>query len=116
MIKLTDALIRERTARPNNRREWKEYNARPRVYVRLTFEGSSILDDLYLRKMHSPRKLRPIVMDTLKEMGVSVDEMSWSRYAGCSCPCSPGFIIKDYTLKEGMHHRFDAWLEYTYTD
>jgi hypothetical protein len=34
-----------------------------------------------------------------------VSNMRWSQYAGCSCPCSPGFIVK-------AHDSFDVFVEF----
>ena len=48
------------------------------------------------------RKLMPQVFAKLRDEGVlSADvtpKVRWSQYAGCSCPCSPGFIVDDYYM------------------
>ena len=31
------------------------------------------------------------------QLGIAPDtKVRWSQYAGCSCPCSPGFIVEGY--------------------
>ncbi len=41
---------------------------------------------------------RPMVPVVLRRVGKPVDlKARWSQYAGCSCPCSPGFVV------EGLH-------------
>lgn len=119
-IQLKEFFKRDRQA-PGTRGEYKSYMSKPRVYVRMTFPGSSMVDDLVLRRMHSPRKLKPLVIETLKENGIVVNKLKWSRYAGCSCPCSPGFIIEDFGMinsgnpSDGFRNtRFDCWVEYSY--
>jgi hypothetical protein len=45
-------------------------------------------DHKFFRKHIMPRALRLA--------GLPEDtKFSWSRYAGCTCPCSPGFIIEE---------------------
>lgn len=39
-------------------------------------------------------------------MGLTIEKVTFSRYAGCSCPCSPGFIIK----LEGVPGYFDLFV------
>jgi len=65
----------------------------PRVYF---FEkNESILAHLnrrHYRPHQEYRKLLPKVYEQLDfPLGVKA---KWSQYAGCSCPCSPGFILK----------------------
>ena len=65
----------------------------PRVYF---FEkNESILAHLNRRHYRLPqeyRKLLPQIYDQL-DFPLSV-KSKWSQYTGCSCPCSPGFILK----------------------
>ena len=80
-----------RSGRPN----WKDYDKAPRVYVQP--KGESILENLENRRTRPYNEYRKVVADkALAELGLSSDThtLSWSQYAGCSCPCSPGFIVK----------------------
>lgn len=38
------------------------------------------------------KQLKKALLESLEGVGVVLDNMKWSQYAGCSCPCSPGFI------------------------
>ncbi len=40
-------------------------------------------------------QLVPVVLDRI---GKTARTWRWSRYAGCSCPCSPGFIVKNLSV------------------
>lgn len=102
----------------------KEFNLEPRVYVSLRVDQDSkfnAVDDLILRRMHNPRTLKPFVLTELEKMGIHASQLTWSRYAGCKmCPCSPGFILKEYGMIGGgtpatafNERRFDVWITYT---
>lgn len=70
-----------------------------RMYFNVANE--TVLEDLINRRSrpyNEFRKLFPVVRDKLKEMGYDTDiggkeKVRWSQYAGCTCPCSPGFIL-----------------------
>lgn len=56
---------------------WKAYNAREKAQM----------------KMFIPFALEAAGLDPFTKV-------SWSRYAGCSCPCSPGWLVQgDITAK-----------------
>ncbi len=71
-----------------------------RVYVHLAKE--TILENLIERHNRPYTEYRKNVMPkVLKALGLPLDtKFSWSQYAGCSCPCSPGFIIHGHEGKE----------------
>jgi hypothetical protein len=46
------------------------------------------------------RKVIPFVMEAL---GQEVYSWRWNRYAGCSCPCSPGFVANDPSIPHGRN-------------
>jgi len=46
------------------------------------------------------RKLLPEVFKQLN-IDVPIKGIRWSHYAGCACPCSPGFICQD--ISEDIH-------------
>jgi len=60
------------------------------VYVAV--EGEGIVEQLYTRRHRPHKALRPIVKAELEKRGIN-GTLRWSQYAGCSCPCSPGFLI-----------------------
>ena len=91
--------VTEITVRDTVGHDWKARAADARVYVNI--KGESILDNLMNRRERPynvfKKEVMPKVMDHL-EATLGIDrknfKVSWSQYAGCSCPCSPGFILK----------------------
>lgn len=66
-------------------------------------------------KVYNKREVERMKMFTpfaLAEAGLDpFTKVSWSRYAGCSCPCSPGFIVQGgITAKKGTTPA-DIWIE-----
>jgi len=81
-------------------RGWREYNGKTRVYVE--FKGE---------------ELKPFVkkaLEKLKAGGGGLELLNtelkarWSQKAGCSCPCSPGFILEATVRVEGTP--VDIWM------
>ena len=73
-----------------------------RVYV--STADFNVLDDLTNRFRRPYDAWRPRVLDVLKVLGYEDVRLRWSQKAGCSCGCSPGFIIEDgarYGLRGG---------------
>lgn len=77
------------------RDHFKRIHTKARVYF--DFKGESVYDNLVNRKGRPYNVLRREVMPrVLEKMGLDPKtKVRWSQYAGCSCPCSPGFIIED---------------------
>ena len=74
---------------PNSR-----YNAKTRIYV---FQAKETILDNLINRRSRPRDLyRALVEQVYPELTRS---MRWSQKAGCSCGCSPGFIV-DHTVRE----------------
>ena len=63
-----------------------------RLYVFLKDE--SLIDNINNRRRRPIAAWRKIAIEALAEAGINYSELRWSQYAGCSCPCSPGFIVK----------------------
>lgn len=81
----------------------KNYYNETRVYI---WPGDeSILDQMVTRHCRPHTIWRKEIMPkVLKELGLPLDtEIKWSQYAGCSCPCSPGFIIKGHREHMDVH-------------
>ena len=88
-----------------NRARWKDYDARPRLYI--SHKGENVLENLANRRSRPTTLYKGILPSILKELGLPVDtKVSWSQKAGCSCGCSPGFILK-------TAGRWNAWAEVT---
>ena len=73
--------------------EYKEWVKQTRIYV--WPQGESVMDNLMNRKRRPYTAFKKEVIPTvLEKMGLPADtRVRWSQYAGCSCPCSPGFIV-----------------------
>lgn len=61
------------------------------------FDKGDILGDFAWRRTHVapvPNKaVERIIKGYASCFGVEITRVAYSRYAGCSCPCSPGYII-----------------------
>ena len=82
----------------------REMNAKPRIYI---FQDNyNVLNDLisgdrYNRPHTAYRKL--ILSQILEQSNYPAGtKVKWSQYAGCSCPCSPGFIVNGIPNKEDV--------------
>src|SRR4051812_49149160 len=97
---LTDVKLQPREQRRSgtlNGRYWSEYTpyrthlSKPRLYVSL--EGEGVLDDFANRFDRPVRAYRPFAEAALRQLGIDYEKLAWSQKAGCSCGCSPGFIV-----------------------
>jgi hypothetical protein len=72
--------------------EKPEANARVYFYT----ANSGFWFDLFSRdRWKKPYKeYRKLLPDIFKRVGWGPSKVNWSQYAGCSCGCSPGFIVK----------------------
>lgn len=74
----------------------------PRIYV--FPKGETVLEHLVER--HSrPYSLyrKEVLPEVWAQLGIdpATVKVRWDQYAGCSCPCSPGFIVtRGYTGKD----------------
>lgn len=71
-------------------------NPKPRMYFFPV--GESTMEHLFNRHNRPVKEFRKLIALALVEAGVELSEAKdvkarWSQYAGCSCPCSPGFIL-----------------------
>lgn len=90
---------------------YSEYSAAPRMYVHV--ENESILDNLANRKRRPYNVYKTLIHGSLLGQIFDLGKLTWSQYAGCSCPCSPGFILPHQTINIGGHRftRFDVWVK-----
>lgn len=58
-------------------------------------KGETILENMFLRRVRPytlwRKKVLPQLVERFPELAGF--RISWSQRAGCSCPCSPGFIV-----------------------
>lgn len=77
-------------------RDGKE-DRKSRIYF---FVKETILENLINRRCRPNKEYRKLVPAVLKKANIpSTTKVKWSQKAGCSCGCSPGFIL-DYLGKE----------------
>lgn len=89
-----------------------EWNKSPRMYI--SIKDESILDNLANRKRRPYNVYKTMIHDSLLSQIFDLGKLQWSQYAGCSCPCSPGFVLPHQTINMGGHTftRFDVWIEF----
>lgn len=54
--------------------------------------NESILDNLINRHDRPQKAYRQLLPQIMEQNGFN-GKVRWSQRAGCSCPCSPGFIV-----------------------
>ena len=64
---------------------------RTRVYFFL--EGETMLENLFHRHNRPYREYRKLLKEVFAIAGITPEKANWNQYAGCSCGCSPGFIL-----------------------
>lgn len=58
-------------------------------------EDESIIENfIYGRWNRDYRAYRKLLPEVFQKINRKQMEVKWSQYAGCSCGCSPGFIVK----------------------
>ena len=69
------------------------FKAKTRVYVYPS--GETIMENLMNRRSRDLNTYRAALRKGLSEIGVDLSRVDykWSQKAGCSCGCSPGFIV-----------------------
>jgi hypothetical protein len=109
---VTNARIRTRSSSNLNAREYKRA---PRVYV--FPQNESILEQFIGRRSRPHTEWRGLLNDVLRSLDVqNVQEIRWSQYAGCSCPCSPGFILNRDAWTPEKYRPFDVVVDVAWFD
>lgn len=92
----------------NGKKPWERgYDAHARLYVHV--KGESIMDNLMNRRSRPSTFYRKEVLPVvLKQFGLTPEKVVWSQKAGCSCPCSPGFILKGVSRRSDFHATISA--------
>jgi hypothetical protein len=73
--------------------EQKDFAKATRVYVDEV--GKTILDNLRDRFGRPTKTYKAAVTEALQHVNMTGFKVCWSQRAGCSCGCSPGFILRD---------------------
>lgn len=95
------------------RKGYREWNKLPRFYV-WSNEPETIQDNLANRMRRPHMQWKKRLKEVFAEAGIDYDPFTlrWSQYAGCTCPCSPAFIGKNYALSvngEVVMNTFNRW-------
>lgn len=96
--------IKKITLRPctgaTTRKSYKRH--RPRIYVWL--DSETIIQNMQDRRDRPYTVYKKEVLPALfRLLGIAPVEVRWSQKAGCSCPCSPGFIVPNYDIPYDIH-------------
>jgi hypothetical protein len=91
-------------------RGWKN---KPRIYA--TQPSLDIAEDLMNRTRRPFRQWRKLVITALEESGLGIDttRMGWDQHAGCSCGCSPGFVLDNHNsvvVGDMGFHNYDVYV------
>jgi len=80
----------------------RERSRKTKVYI--WPEGENVIENLQNRRSRPYSVYRKeVIPQVLAELGIPADaRVRWSQRAGCSCPCSPGFIIEGYYGREAF--------------
>lgn len=72
----------------------RAFSSKSRIYV--WPQGETLIENLENRRTRPKTYYRKEVLPKVFEMlnMPSDTKVRWSQYAGCKCPCSPGFIIE----------------------
>jgi hypothetical protein len=67
--------------------------------VRPMDTGGNVIDDIIWRRTEankpplSNKDMFNLLETKVAPYWVKLEKVVWSRYAGCSCPCSPGYVL-----------------------
>jgi hypothetical protein len=77
----------------------RDFGKKARIYF--WHEDESILENFGNRVSRPVDVYRKFLPQVAVALGLPEDtKFRWSQYAGCSCPCSPGFICKEVVSKD----------------
>jgi hypothetical protein len=81
------------TTHPIRQQRSSRFRTKTRVYVHPT--GETVLENFKNRRSRPLNTCREALRTGLSALGVDLSRVDykWSQKAGCSCGCSPGFIV-----------------------
>lgn len=88
----------------NKRAPGQKWKPTPKTRVYFFPQGESLIESLMQRRTRPYNEYRKLIPGILQDLGVTQDEFSrlsigWRQNAGCSCGCSPGFIVDGWSAK-----------------
>lgn len=87
---------------------YRSHTAKPRVYV--DAGDFNLLEDLENRFRRPHKVYRSFVLKALELLGLDEPKIGWSQKAGCSCGCSPGFIVQNVDRALNGAYNWDVWV------
>lgn len=96
-VKIVDVSTREKNYKEIRKRQ------KPRVYV--WEKNESVMQNLVNRRQRPVELYKQFALQALQFITADKHpyKLKWSQYAGCSCPCSPGFIVEDLPASYDVH-------------
>lgn len=87
-----------------------DYHKAPRMYVSVADE--TVFDNLANRKRRPYNVYKTLIHSSGIASVLDLSELRWSQKAGCSCPCSPGFVLSRQAIEcDGAWTSFfDIWV------
>ena len=93
-------------------RQKEKLTAKPRIYFWDT--GAGNLGEMFMQRYTPKQVFTPHLDDVLMPLGMRVSDgplapgqrgvkVRWSQFAGCSCPCSPGFVVDNSSYGYDIH-------------
>lgn len=81
----------------------RDYYHRPRIYI--WPEGETVMENFTKGRHTRPytQYKKEVLPQLFRKLGLNGIKVSWSQKAGCSCPCSPGFIVKEGNVPWDIH-------------
>lgn len=71
-------------------------------------KNESVIAHLNRRRYRPYQEYRKLLPKIYEQLNLpSETKANWSQYAGCSCPCSPGFIMR---LPDGFFYERDIFI------
>jgi hypothetical protein len=87
----------------NARMQWSQSKRSNKSVLYFFPTGETILDNLALRRQRPVKEFRALIPQVCEAVGITNMQdlkFSWSQKAGCSCGCSPGFVVKGLYCKD----------------
>lgn len=89
-----------------------DYTKKPRIYPSF---NESVLDNLVNRTSRDSTTLGRILRKAMKQLELP-GKVGWSQKAGCSCPCSPGWVWDAAPARdidgEPSTRFYDVWVSF----
>ena len=90
----------------------REYTAAPRLYVSVENDAETVIGNLMNRTRRPYNVYKTLIHGTTLGKHLDLSKLSWSQHAGCTCNCSPGFILNNQRVMiDSMTFTyFDVWV------